>query len=384
MNDLIPLDYETLRLIWWALLGVLLIGFAVMDGFDLGIASILHLVARTDTERRIVINVVGPVWEGNQVWLITAGGAIFAAWPLLYATSFSSFYLAMLLLLVALILRPAGFKYRSKLPDPGWRAAWDGVLAAAGFISALVFGVAMGNVITGIPFGFEGLTLRPIWEGSFFGLFTPFALLSGVISVCMLAMHGAVLLAWRTEGVIAQRARRLGKVFGVATALLFTAAGFWVANGIDGHVITSVIDGSRASDPMLKTVAVELGGWMHNFEQWPWMWIGPVFGVAGALLAVGLLSLRAEVSSFLASSLSITGIILTVGFALFPFILPSSLNPQAGLTVWDASSSFITLWIMLLAVCLFLPIITLYTAWVYRVMRGKVNEASMNDNPNAY
>ena len=384
MNDLIPLDYETLRLIWWALLGVLLIGFAIMDGFDLGIASILHLVARTDTERRIVINVVGPVWEGNQVWLITAGGAIFAAWPLLYATSFSSFYLAMMLLLVALILRPAGFKYRSKLPDPGWRAAWDVVLAGAGFISALVFGVAMGNVITGIPFGFEGLTLRPIWEGSFFGLFTPFALLAGLISVCMLAMHGAVLLAWRTEGVIAQRARRLGKLFGLATAVLFAAAGFWVANGIDGHLITSVIDGSRASDPMLKTVTVSVGGWMHNFEQWPWMWIGPLCGVGGALVVVALLSLRAEVTSFLASSVSITGIILTVGFALFPFILPSSLDPRAGLTVWDASSSLVTLWIMLLAVCVFLPIITVYTAWVYRVMRGKVNEASMNDNPNAY
>ena len=384
MNELIPLDYETLRLIWWALLGVLLIGFAVMDGFDLGIASVLHLVARTDTERRIVLNVMGPVWEGNQVWLITAGGAIFAAWPLLYATSFSSFYLAMMLLLVALILRPVGFKYRSKLPDQAWRNTWDGVLAGAGVVSALVFGVAMGNVITGIPFGFHGTTLRPIWEGSFFGLFTPFALLAGVISMCMLAMHGAVLLAWRTEGLIAQRARTLGKCFGLATALLFAVAGYWVATGIDGHVITTVVDGARASDPMLKEVSVQTGAWMNNFAQWPLMWSGPALGIGGALLAVVLLGLRAEVTSFLASSLSLTGIILTVGFALFPFILPSSLDPRAGLTVWDASSSLTTLWIMLLAVCLFLPIITVYTGWVYRVMRGKVNEASMNDNPNAY
>lgn len=384
MEQLIPLDYESLRLVWWALLGFLLIAFAIMDGFDLGIGALLPVVARTDTERRIVLNVVGPVWEGNQVWLITAGGAIFAAWPLLYATSFSSLYLAMMLLLVALILRPVGFKYRSKLPDPKWRATWDAVLCFSGVVTSLVFGVAMGNVITGIPFGFEASTLRPVWSGSFFGLFTPFALAAGVLSVVMLGMHGAVLLAWRTEGEIARRARNLGRVLALATIAIFVGCGFWVAGGIDGHIITSAINHGGPSDPMLKTVSVVTGGWMHNFAQWPWMWIAPALGAGGALLAIVFLSARWKVTSFLASAASVGGVIATVGFALFPFILPSSLDPRAGLTVWDASSSRLTLWIMLLAVCFFIPIITLYTSWVYRVMRGPVTEANLTDNPNAY
>ncbi|MCJ9712585.1 cytochrome d ubiquinol oxidase subunit II, partial [Bordetella hinzii] len=165
METLIPFDLDTLRVIWWVLLGALLIGFAVMDGFDLGVAALLPVVARTDAERRIAINVVGPVWEGNQVWLITAGGAIFAAWPVLYAASFSGFYLAMLLLLLALILRPVAFKYRSKMESPRWRNNWDYVLCFSGVVASLVFGVAMGNVILGVPQNFDAVTLRPSWEG---------------------------------------------------------------------------------------------------------------------------------------------------------------------------------------------------------------------------
>jgi len=384
MDTLIPLDYGTLRVVWWALLGVLLIGFAVMDGFDLGIAAMLPLVARTDAERRVTLNVVGPVWEGNQVWLITAGGAIFAAWPLLYATSFSSFYLAMMLLLVALIVRPVGFKYRSKLVQPAWRNTWDGVLCFSGTVASLVFGVAMGNVITGIPFSFEASTLRPVWEGSFFGLFSPFALASGILSVVMLCMHGMVLLAWRTEGEIARRARLYGRWFALATCVLFAGLGMWVSGSLDGHVITSVVEPLRDSDPLQKTVVLAAGGWMANFARWPWMWAAPAIGVAAPILVLLLLSIGRPISAFLTSSAAVAAVITTVGFALFPFLLPSSLNPGAGLTVWDASSSRMTLWIMLLATCFFLPLITVYTAWVYRVMRGKVTDTTVQDNPHAY
>ena len=149
------LDYETLRVIWWVLLGVLLIGFAVMDGFDLGVGILLPFVARTDGERRVVVNAVGPVWEGNQVWLILGGGAIFAAWPLIYAVAFSGFYLAMLVVLLALILRPVGFKFRSKMPGTRWRATWDWLLFLGGFVPALIFGVAVGNALVGAPFTFD-------------------------------------------------------------------------------------------------------------------------------------------------------------------------------------------------------------------------------------
>ncbi|CAB3876089.1 cytochrome d ubiquinol oxidase subunit II [Achromobacter mucicolens] len=384
MDTLIPFDYGTLRVVWWVLLGALLIGFAVMDGFDLGVAALLPVVAKTDAERRIVINVVGPVWEGNQVWLITAGGAIFAAWPLLYAASFSGFYLAMMLVLLALILRPVGFKYRSKMEGTRWRNRWDAVLCFSGVVASLVFGVAMGNIVLGVPFTFDAVTLRPIYEGHFFQLFMPFALLAGVLSVVMLAMHGAVLLAWRTDDPVSARARNWGRLCAVLTAVLFVAGGFWVAGGVPGHAITSAVDMSAPSDPMLKTVSVQTGAWMANYAKWPWMWIAPALGVAGAVLAALLLTVRANMLAFLSSSASIAGVILTVGFSLFPFIMPSSTNPKAGLTIWDGSSSHLTLWIMVIAVAIFLPIVTVYTGWVYRVMRGKVTHDSVGDTPNSY
>ncbi|WP_028354985.1 cytochrome d ubiquinol oxidase subunit II [Bordetella petrii] len=384
MDSLIPFDYATLRVIWWVLLGLLLIGFAVMDGFDLGVAALLPVVARTDIERRVVINVVGPVWEGNQVWLITAGGAIFAAWPLLYAASFSGFYLAMMLALVALIVRPVGFKYRSKMEGTRWRQTWDNVLCASGVVTSLVFGVAMGNLVVGVPFGFDGAMLRPVYHGHFYQLFSPFALLAGLLSLAMLVMHGAIVLAWRTDGAVAERARQAGRVAAILTAALFVAGGVWVAGGIDGHVLSGPANAMAASDPLLKAVTVQPGGWMANFEKWPLAWIAPALGVGGALLVALLLTLRTNWLAFIVSSLAIAGVILTVGLALFPFLMPSSTDPRFGLTVWDASSSRLTLWIMLLAVLFFLPIITVYTAWVYRVMRGKVTQESVGGTPNSY
>ncbi len=188
------LDFATLRVIWWLLLGVLLIGFAVMDGFDLGVGILLPFVARTDGERRVAINSVGPVWEGNQVWLILGAGAIFAAWPAIYAVAFSGFYLAMFVVLCSLILRPVGFKYRSKLEGTRWRAFWDWMLFVGGFVPALIFGVAVGNALLGAPFVFDE-TLRMTYHGGFFDLLSPFALLSGLVSVAMLAMHGGTYLS---------------------------------------------------------------------------------------------------------------------------------------------------------------------------------------------
>lgn len=384
MEAYILIDYPTLRVIWWALLGFLLVGFAVMDGFDLGIAGALHLVARTDSERRVVMNVVGPVWEGNQVWLITGGGAIFAAWPLLYAMAFSGFYLAMMLLLVALILRPVGFKYRSKIESATWRATWDAILAGSGIVASLVFGVAVGNVIQGVPFMFEVDTLRPVYEGGFFGLFTPFPLLCGVLAVVLLLMHGCVFLRLKTEGVVAQRARRLAQWCAVGVIVLFALGGVWVFYGLNGYAIAGEVAQSAASNPLGKQVMVETGAWANNFRQWPAMWLAPIMGLVGALLVLLLKFGKWERIAFLASSLCVTGVVLTFGFALFPFLLPSSLMPDASLTVWDASSSHMSLWIMLLATLFFMPIIMLYTAWVYRVMRGKVTEQSVQESSHAY
>src|SRR5579872_7118043 len=214
------LSYEALRVTWWVLLGVLLIGFAAMDGFDMGVGALLPFVARTDLERRVAINTVGPVWEGNQVWLILGGGAIFAAWPALYALSFSGFYLAMFLVLLALILRPVAFKYRSKKPGLAWRTRWDWALFVGGVVPALIFGVAVGNALLGVPFHLTP-DLRPIYEGNLFGLLNPAALYCGLVSLSMLIMHGAAWLAFKAEGAVADRAKAIGLRAAIAAAVLF-------------------------------------------------------------------------------------------------------------------------------------------------------------------
>lgn len=387
MDSLILLDYDTLRHIWWLLLGVLLIAFAVMDGADLGVAMLLPLVAKTDDERRVLYNVIGPVWEGNQVWLILAGGVVFAAWPLLYAMSFSGFYLAMMLLLVALILRPVAIKYRSKLSSVKWRQNWDITWCLTGLVAALVFGVAIGNVMLGVPFRFEHDTLRPVYEGSFFGLFTPFALLCGLLSVAMMALQGAVVLGWKTEGEIARLSKRWALISGLAVIALFLLGGFFIANSVTGYALdASLLPAHEASNPLLaaKAVAVEKGAWMYNYGLAPMMWVAPALGVVGALLAMALVGRGVGLVAVVMSSLSIAGVILTFGFSTYPFLLPSSLEPAASLTIFDASASHFTLWIMLLISAVFLPLIVAYTSWVYRVMRGKVTEDSVNDAPHAY
>lgn len=372
------IDYELLRLIWWVLLGVLLIGFAVTDGFDLGIGTLLPFVAKTETERRIAINVIGPTWEGNQVWLILAGGAIFAAWPPLYAVSFSGFYLAMFAILAALILRPVAFKYRSKHDSDRWRSGWDAALFIGGFVPSLIFGVAVGNVLQGVPFRFNN-ELRIFYEGTFFGLLNPFALLCGVLSVVMLIMHGSAYLMLKTDGAIAQRARSYGSLAALGTLALFALSGIILWLAIDGYVITSVIDPHGASNPLMKTVAEEPSAWFANYGSYPVLLLAPIIGLVGAALAFYGFRARAEVATLLLSALSIFGMISSVGVSMFPFILPSSLDPRSSLTVWDASSSHLTLFIMLVVTAIFIPLIVAYTTWVYKVLWGKVDANSVDD-----
>jgi cytochrome d ubiquinol oxidase subunit II len=372
------IDYQTLRVIWWLLLGVLLIGFAVMDGFDLGVGTLLPFVAKTDTERRVAINTIGPVWEGNQVWLITAGGAIFAAWPPLYAVSFSGFYLAMFAILFALILRPVGFKYRSKRDSARWKAGWDWALFVGGFVPSLIFGVAVGNVLQGVPFRFAA-DMRIFYEGSFFGLLNPYALLCGLLSVAMLTMHGAAWLQLKASGPVAVRARSYGSIAALAVIVLFALGGILLWLGIDGYRITSDISTVGPSNPLLKTVDRVSGIWFANYGTHPWMLIAPILGFVGAAAAFVAMRARLEITTFLSSKISIFGIISTVGVSMFPFILPSSLDPRSSLTVWDASSSHSTLFIMLVVVVIFLPLILAYTTWVYHVLWGKVDATSVND-----
>lgn len=375
------MDYEILRIIWWALLGILLIGFAIMDGFDLGTAILLPFVAKTDGERRVVINSIGPVWEGNQVWLVLGAGAIFAAWPPLYAAAFSGFYLAMFLVLASLILRPVGFKFRSKVENTLWRSVWDWALFVGGFVPALVFGVAFGNLFVGVPMGFD-TDLRLHEEITLFSLLNPFALVGGLISVSMLVLHGATWISLKTEGAAAERAKKVVPFAAGAFFVLFTAGAWWAAQ-LDGYRIVSEVVTNGPSNPLFKTVARVPGGWLANFITNPVCWLAPLVAYLGALLAVVAVNRGKQLGAWIASALVPFGVIATAGFALFPFLLPSSSNPDMSLTVWDASSSKLTLEIMLGCVVVFLPIILFYTGWAYKILRGAISEKSISADSHA-
>lgn len=371
-------DYETLKLIWWLLIGALLIGFAIMDGHDFGVCALLPFVGKSDIERRTIINTIGAHWEGNQVWFITAGGAIFAAFPLIYATAFSGFYWALIAALWALFLRPVGFKYRSLMPSENWRSAWDWALFSASVIPAFIFGVAFGNLFLGVPFYFNDILIST-YTGSFFGLLRSFALLCGVVSVSMLVMHGGIYLAHRSLGDIQARAIHYSSLGAGVFVIAFIAAGIWVA-GLDGYVITSPVDTGTALSPIDKSVHLSQGAWLANFSAAPMLWAFPALGIGMALLSVALLRMKRTLLAFITSSLMLLGVIMTAGTALFPFLLPSSSHPSHSLTLWDSVSSQLTLTIMLIATAVFLPAVVAYTSWAYRVMRGKVTPDDIINN----
>ncbi len=373
------IDYPTLKIIWWILVGVLLTGFAIMDGHDMGAGTLLPFVGRSDLERRVVINTVGPHWDGNQVWFITGGGAIFAAWPVVYATAFSGFYWAMLAVLWALFLRPVGFDYRSKVDDARWRSVWDWGLFVGSAVPPLIFGVAFGNLFQGVPFSFDP-NMISTYTGSFWQLLNPFALLCGIVSTAMITMHGAVYLSHRTQDVVQARAKRAAMIFGVLLVIAFSAAGFWLARGIDGYVITSAVDPAAAVSPLTKTVARTAGSWLGNYERAPATMLLPALAYLGTLAALALLALGRTGIAFISSSIALGGVIGTAGATLFPFILPSSSAPNDSLTVWDSTSSQGALGILLVATLIFMPLIIVYTSWAYKVMAGKVTAAYVREN----
>ena len=376
----IPVDYEILRLIWWLFLGVLLIGFAIMDGFDLGVATLLPFVARTDTERRVAINTIGPVWEGNQVWLLLGGGAVFAAFPPIYAAAFSGFYIAMFLVLATLILRPVGFEFRNKIANTRWRSFWDYALFAGGLVPALVFGVAFGNLLQGVPFRIDS-DLRVLYEGGgLFELLNPFGLLCGLVSLAMLSTHGAVYLTVKAEGPVKERAAAFVRIGALATVALFVIAGFWVAFVLSGYAITGAVSSNGPSNPLLKTVALVRGQWLQNYGTYGWMLLAPALGIAGPLLTIWLTAGKRSGLAFVTSAAGILGIIATAGVSMFPFLMPSSIMPAASLTVWDATSSQLTLFVMLLATLIFLPIVLAYTGFVFRVLKGPVTAKQIEGN----
>ena len=370
-------DYETLKLIWWVLVGVLLIGFALTDGFDLGAAILIPVVGKTDNERRAVINTIAPHWDGNQVWLITAAGALFAAWPVVYAASFSGFYWAMLLVLFSLFVRPVGFDYRSKVENQRWRSSWDWGLCIGGIIPSVIFGVAFGNLLQGVPFHMDD-SMRIFYTGSFWGLLNPLGLLAGIVSLSMLVMHGATWLTMRTSGAMQDRSVKAARYTALAYLVTFIGAGVYLWLGIKGYTVTSEINFNGAIDPLSKTVERTNAGWLANYSLYPITIAAPVIAIAGGLLA--LVSGRKGGLAFLGSSLAITGTLCTAGFAMFPFLMPSSTDFSSSLLMWDAVSSHKTLGIMMIAAGIFVPIILLYTLWSYYKMWGKITPEHIEEN----
>lgn len=363
------MDYETLKVIWWGLVLFLLVGFVVMDGFDLGVGMLLPVVGKTDDERRVLLNSVGPVWEGNQVWLIAGAGTLLAAWPLVYAAAFSALYVPFMFLLFGLFLRPVGFDYRSKLPDPVWRRWWDRALVVGGLLPTLVFGATLGLVLQGLPFRFDA-ALR-IHYGAF-AFHWPLLLTAMGTALALLLLHGASFLQCKTQGAIAARSARLALWLGPLASALFALGGVWLGE-MAGYRITAIGDLNGALTPLMKEVVAVPAGWLGNFVAHPVLWAVPVLGLLLPLVCALASRLGKSGLALVASGGACAAMMLTVAIALFPFVLPSSLDPASSLTLWDSTSSERTLLIMLGIVGVLMPVNIGYTLWVYRVVRGRVS-----------
>jgi len=322
-----------LSVVWFILMGVLLAGYSILDGFDLG-AGILHLTARTDTERRLVINSIGPIWDGNEVWLITFGGAMFAAFPNAYAAVFSGFYIALMLVLLTLILRAVSLEFRSKRPSPAWRKFWDGAFFLGSLLATLLFGVATGNILIGIPVDAEG-----VYTGSFFDLLRPFPVLVGLFTVVFAALHGALYLNLKTEGELQERVRGWIKKALVAAALV------WALVTVYAWVAVPAASG------------------------WPWALVVLIaLAFAGILPAV---SAGRPFVAFLCSSLAIAVLVFLFSFALYPNLVISNIDPEFSLNIVNAASSPKTLGVMTVIAAVGVPVVLIYTALIYRAFRGK-------------
>lgn len=376
--------YLFFKVLWWLLLGVLLMGLAIMVGMDMGVGALLRYVGRTDTERRIALNTIAPHWDGNQVWFILGGGAIFAAFPLIYATAFSGLYIVMLLLLWSMIVRPLGFEYRSKLPSPAWRNAWDWTLFVSGAVPMIVYGAGMGNMFLGVPFHF-GWDLTSFYTGSFLSLLNPFAVMCGVLSLSLSAWMGGAMLMGRTEerSALWERARRAATVGGLIAIVLFTIGGVWVSH-MHGYRIEHAPQPGVAQTPLQQSVVLAEGAWFDNFHANPVLWVVPVLGYVG--MVFGLLAIRAGRSTLAwwLGALAWIGVIGTAGVSLFPFLMPSSTDPSQSLTAWNAVSSRTTLMWMTGWTVVFMPAIIAYTSWAFYTMRGKVKAEHVESNPHAY
>jgi cytochrome d ubiquinol oxidase subunit II len=335
-----------LNTIWFILVGILLAGYAILDGFDLGVGA-LHLLFKKDEERRIAINAIGPVWDGNEVWLVTGGGALFAAFPDVYATVFSGFYTAFMLLLFVLIFRAVAIEFRSKLEAKWWRQMWDILFSLASILIAFLAGVALGNIVTGVPVGVD-----KEFAGSFFGLITPYTVLVGLTTVALFMMHGAIYLVMKTEGEIEKKVRE------------------WVNNTIIFFVICYV-----------STTMATLVYYPHmtqHFKDTPFLFILALLNMLAIANIPRQIHHGREFKAFLSSCASIAALLALFAAGIFPNIVISTINPAYSLTIYNAASSQKTLWTMLIIALIGMPFVLGYTLTIYWIFRGKVKLDKMS------
>ncbi|MFQ1063814.1 cytochrome d ubiquinol oxidase subunit II [Bordetella trematum] len=371
-----------LTVVWWLLLGVLLMGLAIMVGMDMGVGTLLRFVGRNDDERRVALNIIGPHWDGNQVWFILGGGAIFAAWPLVYATAFSGFYIVMLLLLWSMIVRPLGFEYRSKMPSPRWRNVWDWTLFLSGALPMLIYGAAIGNVLQGVPFHFDW-RLTSYYTGSFWELLNPFAVLCGLTSVALSIYMGGTTLMRSAEMGLALRARKAALIGGGVFLVLFVVGGFWAAN-LDGYELVKQPGAGVPQTPLQQVVERSPGGMLANYSAHPVLWLLPILAVVSVLLGMMALGVRQRILAWWLGALGWICVIGTAGAAMFPFLMPSVTHPSHSLTVWNSGASTLTQGWMLGFTIVFIPLILAYTSWAFWVMRGKVSVKQVQSDDHAY
>ena len=368
-------DYDTLQVIWWILVGVLLIGFALTNGMDMAVSTLLFKVGKNSKERGAIISTIAPHWDGNQVWLITAGGAIFAAWPEVYAASFSGLYWGMLLVLFAIWLRPLAFDYRSHNSDETWLKRWDIALTIGSLVPILIFGVAFGNLLQGLPFWADE-NVRWHYDGVFLTallpLLDPFSLLCGLVSVAMLLTQGCLWIQLRTVDEIASRVKGLTLILALGTVVLYCIAGIW-AYSFDGCQLTALAPQGSFHAITDKSVEVVPHGLFANYHKAWILWLVPVIAIF-CFIKAGIAGVKGNaVKGIIYNSVAIAFVIITAACAMFPFVMPSSIDPESSLTIWDASSSHFTLQVMLYAVIIFVPIALAYTIWAYRRMWNKVS-----------
>lgn len=331
-----------LNTLWFVLIAVLFVGFFFLEGFDYGVGILLPFLGKDDTERRVIINTIGPVWDGNEVWMITAGGAMFAAFPHVYATLFSGFYIALVLMLLALIARGVAFEFRSKDESPEWRRRWDWIIFFGSFIPALLWGVAMGNLLHGVP-----IDAGKNYVGTFFTLLNPYSLVAGLTSLAMFTLHGAVFLALKTDGDVRDRARSAAmKLWLPAVALVFLFA-----------LLTA-----------LMTDVIQRLGYNPG--------VVPAAGVVSVLLVRYFLRQGREGWAFVMTALGIVLATVTVFMGLFPRLMVSSLNPDWSLTIHNASSSPYTLKVMTIVALVLVPVVLVYQGWTYWIFRKRLTVGS--------